>query len=582
MKQGRLRTLGALVLTAAVLPFVAKPAAAQAKPLLGKLAGVVRDTAGTPQMGASVELAPETVGVLAPHSLFTNTRGIFQGDKLTPGLYTVNVTLAGFLPTVERHVRVSPNLTTVVRVELESLYASLDQLRRIPSNTSSNPDDWKWVLRSAASVRPVLEWVDDGTSGLSTLSAESRPPNVPRVRMEFTNGARRAVSASSVAPSPATSVAYDQKLGGASRLIFAGQMSYDTDAPGGGIATVWLPTGTLGAGPHTALVLREAKISPDGPNFRGVRLDQGGAVALGDHLLLRYGGEYVLVGVGAAASSLRPRAQLNYRISPDWYTELIFASMPTGPGPLESSEGQPGGSLAAALNELDAFPALLFRGGHPVLQSGLHEEFSANRKLGAHGVFQVAAFHEDNRNVAIYGRGGVLPASDYFQDYFSNGFAYDAGASSNWGARVALRRTLEGGTELTAVYSFGSALAPTPGDAGDALRDILQPAVRHSLGVGISGKVPRLGTKVRAGYKWISGEAVSSLDGFGESLYQMDPYFHLSVRQPLPKWTLGRWEAIADCDNLLAQGYVSASSRDGRVALIPVFRTFRGGLSVQF
>jgi hypothetical protein len=581
VKQGRLRTLGALVLTAAVFAFAAKPAAAQAKPLLGKLAGVVRDTAGTPQMGASVELTPETAGVLPPHSLFTNTRGIFQGEKLSPGLYTVTVSLAGFLPTLERHVRVSPNLTTVVRVELESLYGSLDQLRRMPSTATGNPDDWKWVLRSAASVRPALEWVDGGTN-LSTLSAEGRMPGVPRVRMEFTNGARRPVSASSIAPSPATSVAYDQKLGGTNRILFAGQMSYDADTPGGGIATVWLPTGTLGAGPHTALVLREAKISPDGPNFRGVRLDQGGAVALGDRLLLQYGGEYVLVGVGAAASSLRPRAQLNYRITQDWYTELIFASMPTGPAPLEASEGQPGGSLAAALNELDAFPALLFRGGHPVLESGLHEEFAANRKIGAHGLLQFAGFHDDNRNVAIYGRGGVLPSSDYFQDYFSNGFAYDAGASGNWGARVALRKTLEGGTELTAVYSFGRVLAPTANGAGDTLRDVLEPAARHSLGAGISGRVPRLGTKVQAGYKWISGVAVSRLDGFSESLYQMDPYFHLTVRQPLPKWALGRWEAIADCDNLLAQGYVSATSRDGRVALIPVFRTFRGGLSVQF
>jgi len=53
-------------------------------------------------------------------------------------------------------------------------------------------------------------------------------------------------------------------------------------------------------------------------------------------------------------------------------------------------------------------------------------------------------------------------------------------------------------------------------------------------------------------------------------------------RQPLPKFALGRWEAIADCNNLLAQGYVSTSSRDGRVVLVPAFRTFRGGLSVQF
>ena len=581
MKQGQLRILGALVLTVAVSPFAGKPAVAQAKPVLGKLAGVVRDTAGTPQMGASVELAPEFPGASIPHSLLTNTQGVFQGSKLVPGLYTLRVTLAGFLPALEKHVRVSSNLTTVVRVELESMYASLDQLRRMPSNASSNPDDWKWVLRSAASVRPVLEWMDETSSAVPSLNADNRNL-VPRVRMEFTDGARRAVSPSNISPTPATAVAYNQKLGGMSSLLFAGQMSYDEDAPGGGIATVWLPTGTLGAGPHTALVLREAKIAPDGPTFRGVRMDQGGALSFGDRVLLRYGAEYVLVGLGASASSLRPRAELNYQLSQNWYTEMIFASMPAGPGPLEATDSQQNTMLTAALNELDAFPALLMRDGRPVLQNGWHEEITANRKIGASGVLQFAGFHDDNRHVAVYGLGGdSLPAADYFQDYFSKGFAYDGGASSNWGARVAFRKKLEGDTEFTALYSVASALAPV-NDPDNFLRDILQAVPRHSLGAGISAKVPRIGTKFHAGYKWISGPAVSRLDGYGESQYQMDPYFHLMVRQPLPKWALGRWEAIADCDNLLAQGYVSTSSRDGHVVLVPAFRTFRGGLSVQF
>ena len=576
MKQGQLRILGALVLTAGLSSFVVKPAAAQAKPIVGKLAGVVRDTAGTPQMGATVELAAEFAGVATPHNLLTNTQGIFQGSKLVPGLYTLRVTLAGFLPTLEKHVRVSPNLTTVVRVELESMYATLDQLRRMPSNTSNKPDDWKWVLRSAASVRPVLEWTEEPGS---TLGRERGRPEVPRLRMEFTDGARRAASASNIASSPATAVAYNQKLGGASNLLFAGQLSYDDDAPGGGIATVWLPTGTLGAGPHTALVLRQAKIGPGGPNFHGARLDQGGAIAFGNRLLLRYGGEYVAAGLGATASSLRPRAQLNYQISQDWSTALIFASMPTGPGPLEAASNT---MLTAALNELDAFPALLMRDGRPVLQNGWHEEFSANRKTGEHGVLQFAGFHDDNRHVAVYGLAGdTLPAADYFQDYFSKGFAYDGGASSTWGARMAFRKKLEGETEFTALYSIASALVPI-NEADNPLRDILQAAPRHALGAGISTRVPYLGTKLNAGYKWISGPAVSRLDGFGESLYQMDPYVHLIVRQPLPKWALGRWEAIADCDNLLAQGYVSTTSRDGHVVLVPAFRTFRGGLSVQF
>jgi hypothetical protein len=69
---------------------------------------------------------------------------------------------------------------------------------------------------------------------------------------------------------------------------------------------------------------------------------------------------------------------------------------------------------------------------------------------------------------------------------------------------------------------------------------------------------------------------------YGESLFQLYPFFHFGVRQPLPRWALGRWEAIAECDNLFAQGYVSVGSRDGQVTLLPAFRTFRGGLSVQF
>jgi hypothetical protein len=580
VKQERLRLLGALILTVLVSSFAAKPAAAQAKPVPGKLTGVVRDAAGTPQMGATVELISETVGVTAARNLLTNTEGAFRGDKLSPGFYTLRVTLAGFLPTLEKHIRVTSNLTTVVRVELESMFASLDQLRRAPASTTVQGDDWKWVLRSASAVRPVLEWVDDGTVAVSNVSFEAPHP-LPRMRMEFTDGARRPTSASSVASAPATAVAYDQKLVGMNRMIIAGQVSYDTDTPAGGIATVWLPSGTLGAGPHTALVLREAKLGPVGPNFRGVRFDQGGAIVLSDRVQIQYGGEYVLVGLGAAASAIRPRAQLNVRINDDWTTSFIFASMPTGPGPLEGNEGQPGTDLAAALDELDAFPALLWRQSHPVLQSGLHEEVSAEKKLGTRGRFQIAGFHDDNSHVAVFGRGSDLPAADFFQDYLSTGFAYDGGSSSSWGGRIAYREKLGNDLELTAIYSYGGALAPFE-ETEEALRDALRTQQHHAIGTGISTKVPKLGTRVQVGYKWVFGTTVSSVDPYGDSIFQTDPYVHLVVRQPLPKFTLGRWEAIAECNNLLAQGYVSTNTRDGHIVLVPAFRTFRGGLSVQF
>ena len=48
--------------------------------------------------------------------------------------------------------------------------------------------------------------------------------------------------------------------------------------------------------------------------------------------------------------------------------------------------------------------------------------------------------------------------------------------------------------------------------------------------------------------------------------------------RPLP----GARFSSAECDNLLAQGYVSVNTHDGQVFLVPAFRSFRGGVSLQF
>jgi len=51
---------------------------------------------------------PETPGVAATYQFLTNTEGIFSGERLAPGSYTVRVTLAGFLPFLEKHILISP------------------------------------------------------------------------------------------------------------------------------------------------------------------------------------------------------------------------------------------------------------------------------------------------------------------------------------------------------------------------------------------------------------------------------------------------------------------------------------------
>ena len=527
-------------------------------------------------MGAAVEVISESTGTRSL-SFLTNTRGVFQGSQLAPGLYTVRVTLAGFLPTLRQHVRISADVTTIVRIQLESMLASLEQLRRQPSATTVESDDWKWVLRSAADARPVLQWAAQDPL---TIPAEFRQR--PRMRLEFTDGARQPASASALPSVPATAVAYEQALTGSSRLVVAGQMNHDGSVAGGSFAAMWLPTDSLTTGTHSTVVLRQASIGPDGARFRGVRLDQSGSLPFGERSSLHYGAEYVVVGLVESARSVRPHFAFNTRISDDWHAALILAANSAVPALLGSDERDASDRLVAALNELDSFPALLWRDGRPVLASGWHEELAAERKMPADGQLQIAAFHDDRHHTAIFGRGAGLPVGDYLEDHLASAFAYDGGSSSSWGGRIALRQRFSDALEVTTVYSFGGALTPMS-LVGAPLRSMLRTTMRNSFGANLSGGLPQWGTRLTAGYKWVSGgPVVSRVDAFGESRYQMDPFLHVAVRQALPSFVRGHWEALAGCDNLLAQGYVSLRSGDGRAVLVPAFRTFRGGVSLQF
>ena len=381
MKRGPLLCFWVLLASAVSVPGIISPAAAQApaKPSLGSLSGVVRDGSGTPQLGATVEVLSEMPGVGGVRQFLTNTQGLFRGEKLVPGFYTVRVTLAGYLPSLEKHVRISSNLTTVVRIELESMFASIEQLRRAPANGAVEQDDWKWVLRSSSGLRPVLQWSGDDTPASYGVVVEQAAASEPRARIDFTDGARRPGSASSIGAAPGTAFAYDQRIDKFNHVIFAGQVSYDEDSPAGGIATVWLPTGSAETGPQSTIVLREAKLGPNGSTFRGVRLDQGGTFALGNRFILHVGGEYVLVGAGSSAWSLRPRMKLESKLSPNWYLDVVYGSSPSGASPNDAFASELTGlpapsALTSALNQLDAFPTLMWRNGKPVLESGRHEE----------------------------------------------------------------------------------------------------------------------------------------------------------------------------------------------------------------
>lgn len=542
----------------------------------GKISGLVVDGQGVPQMGATILVASERA--LNPRSLnlLTNARGRFSTAILPSGSYTVRVTLAGFLPALERHVEVSDQHITLLQVMMGSVFSSFGQLRRQGDEKVSS-DDWTWVLRESPDTRSVLRWTEGpALSSNSRNGAEAAAQRqADHVAMQVTSGGDHPGSiGAAAADSPATTLVYDMGVGDKARLLMAGQFSYSPAAPTGGFVAEWLPSGGTSAGHAIVIEARQAQFGPVGPVFRGVRLADSDTLAIGDRVSLRYGAEFVAAGFdGGTTQSLRPRGEIAVHVSPTWLVSAIVAA--------QSPEGAGNQSaIQSALNNLDDFPVLMIRDGRPVLENDWHEEFSVDHALTNDSDISAAVFHDRSSHTGVIGRGDAnFP--EFLQDYFSGAFAYDGGISSSGGVRVAYRQRFGSDLETTLIYAYGGALAPN-GERGLALREELSNVYEHSVGGRVTARVPHLGTQLSAGYKWISGPAVSQVDAYGESLYQIDPYLSIELRQPLPRAMPCHMEFVADAGNLLAQGYVPLSTTDGRVVLVSSYRFFRGGLSLQF
>ena len=546
----------------------------------GKISGVVLDPAGTPQLGASVWLIPEALDGHAATQLLSNQEGVFTGLRVRPGFYSVRATLAGFLPTIQEHIRISANLTTLVRIELGSLFASLDQLRRPPVQPSEK-EDWKWALRTSAASRPVLQ-LRDGTIMIADDASQNgdSPRHDRRARLQLTNGSSYPGSPSAVPGALTTAASYDQSLGAAGRLLIAGEMSYDRSinydqasaglvgSLGGGLATIWLPSGEFGRGPETTMVMRQASVPLGDRTIRMMRVEHSEQLAFSDRVQLDYGGEYLGAGIGRMTSSIRPRARLAMQVTPEWSAALILETDPASYS--FRSHAVP---LESAIDALGTLPVLLWRDGHAVLSGGWHEEASVKRSVGAHGSVEAATFYDFSRNQGVFGFTDAGP------------IARDAGPGGSLGTRAVYREKLSSNLQVAAVYTWAGALAPGADnvDIDSNLQDAFRMRYRHSVAGHIAGRLPRSGTEFTASYKWLSGPIVSRQDLFGEAALGIDPYLSVPIRQPLPAFrSFGHWEVLIDARNLLSQGSFPVDGAQSGIVLVPVERSFRGGVSFQF
>ena len=128
----------------------------------GSLAGVVSDNKGVPLMGATVMVIGPTAFATEAASqtverMITDAHGRFTIAHLVPGWYSLKVSSPTRLPAMRNGVRVEAGETVVATFVLTDTFAPIRF--QVPTNSvSSWGDDWKWVLRTSSTTRPILRF----------------------------------------------------------------------------------------------------------------------------------------------------------------------------------------------------------------------------------------------------------------------------------------------------------------------------------------------------------------------------------------------------------------------------------------
>lgn len=570
---------------------VARPLAADQA---GKLTGTVRDTEGNPLMGATVFVIGPLFISGSPASqtitrLITDASGKFLVGDLAPGWYSLRVYSPTRLPAARNRIRVAAGETSDERFILGDVFAPL-QMKNPAAKLSTWGDDWKWILRSSASTRPILRYQEE------IQSAENNPPQPlpPAQRLIGMMPVTGRGEASGDAAMGSV-LAYLRPLSEDSDLLVAGSMTAD-GTQASTLATA-LRRNLKGDPQEIALTVHQLSFGEAGllagNNGKGsatraqaMEISYAHSKRVTDAMTVTAGFETEYLAAAVNALTTQPFVTVEMALNPA--SSLTFMYGAVRPASHED--------LTDRVGELNAFPRITLSEYRPRLERLSHAEISYERKLSKNTHLKVAAFRDNVKNAAVWGRGDAQAlrqlelAGNFLPNAVVGGVTLNAGDFGSSGLRVAVVRTWGSNVQTAFAFSSGDALAIASSEAignlntDGVLRDFLRTRATQSFAGGIAAKVPATHTRVTASYQWLPRGQVTEVDPSLDAGVDIQPYLNVQIRQPLPaiEFLPAHIEAVADFHNLLAEGYVPLGSSEDRLVLTPAYRSFRGGFSVQF
>jgi hypothetical protein len=544
-----------------------------AAPLCGaataSVSGVVRDSAGVPQIGAEVQLLRPDLSVVA--SVYTNAKGEFLIASLLPGRYALKAMDTSFLPSLRENVRVLRR-GTVVNLTLNTLYEVMQWLPAAPRAANQQKDDWAWTLRSAAN-RPLLRWLEDGP----LLVVTDGPGATPRLKARlmatgqdgtFGESGERYTATVEDTPTdsrellarvdfdPGSDAATESMLGFRQDLGFAGSVQ--------SVAAVSIQPqdsdGAGGQGLDEAAVRSEETIH-FGPDLEA---DAGATEVLG-----RMAGpspETVAQGL--------PFATVTWQ---DGNSSVHYGMATMVPDPNANDESEASATL----------PQFSGRNGSLVLEHGLHQEIGWEHASSNSGM-AVVLYSDNIENPILeamtrFAAQGSAPA---LLDA-NSGLMRAAGPTfAATGVEASVEHSLPCASRLRLSYMDGAALVMPAMPEPVAFAQILaaaRPRRAQSYSISLSGTLDGTHTRWRASYRWQADDAVTDVAPF--DLEAAEPFLSVHFRQPihLTRDGSGGVEALLDVRNLLAEGYRPYVLSDGSLLIFAQSqRALRGGLAFTF
>ncbi|MGB7598773.1 MAG: carboxypeptidase-like regulatory domain-containing protein, partial [Candidatus Sulfotelmatobacter sp.] len=236
----------------AVIVALSLPAWSADRP--GAISGYVRDASGIPQMGAVVEIVGTAARSL---TVFTDGAGFYSATDLLPGLYTVRVSAASFLPAWRDKVGLHPGASTHLNITLNTL---LNAMQVGPLRGGSDDDDWKWTLRSVAN-RPVLRF-DNPAPG------EEKQDNDVQGSLSFLAGS--AASGYGSGADMTTGFSLERNVFSMDRIGLKGNVGYGDGVPVAALRAMYSHRLPDGSGPSMAIATR--RFAPSDPNLHNASL----------------------------------------------------------------------------------------------------------------------------------------------------------------------------------------------------------------------------------------------------------------------------------------------------------------------